>query len=198
MQLIVGLGNPGASYQNNRHNIGFMAVDALAEHYQFRWGRKFGELAEGRIGDQKLFFLKPQTYMNLSGEAVGAAARFYKIPPEEILVLHDELDLEPGKLRAKLAGGDGGHNGLKSIDQHIGKNYWRVRIGIGHPGNKDLVSPYVLGNFMKEEWPVQEKMLAAITEAFPLALENDIAAFMNKVALIINPPPPKPKPETEK
>ena len=195
MHLIVGLGNPERQYERNRHNVGFRVADEIARVAGFKWGRKFdGELAQGSLNTEKVGILKPLTFMNLSGEAVADAARFYKIPPEGIIVFHDDLDLAPGKLRVKQGGGNGGHNGLRSIDAHIGENYWRVRIGIGHPGSRDDVTPYVLGNFFKDEWELQEKMLAAIKEAFPLLLQNDTAGFMNKVALLLNPPSPKTKP----
>jgi len=154
MWLFVGLGNPGQQYAGNRHNIGFMAVDAIAEKCGFSsFKSKFnGEIAEGTISGQKVYILKPQTYMNLSGESVAPAARFYKIPPHHIIVFHDELDLEAFKIKIKQGGGHAGHNGLKSIDLHLGvPDYWRVRLGIGHPGAKDRVHGYVLGNFAKEE-----------------------------------------------
>jgi PTH1 family peptidyl-tRNA hydrolase len=210
MWLVVGLGNPGTKYERNRHNIGFLAVDDIAGKLGASpWAKKFsGELCEAqgtrheasdlkeenthapRIThhESRIYFLKPQTYMNLSGESVGAAAHFYKIPPEKIIVLHDELDLLPGKLRVKQGGGAGGHNGIKSIDAHLGENYHRVRIGIGHPGAAHEVSNYVLSNFSKEEWATQEKMLAAITDNFSLLIQNDAAGFMNKVALHMSPP----------
>jgi PTH1 family peptidyl-tRNA hydrolase len=202
--LIVGLGNPGREYEHNRHNVGFLAVDRVAGKLGAgAWGKKFGsaicEIQGSGVRDQdsdkkslipaprspipKTYFLKPQTFMNLSGDAVAAAAGFYKIPPERIIVLHDDLDLLPGRLRVKQAGGSGGHNGIKSIDAHIGKDYWRVRIGIGHPGDKDLVSPYVLSDFPREEWTIQEKMIEAVAAHFPLMLAGDAAGFMNKVAL---------------
>jgi PTH1 family peptidyl-tRNA hydrolase len=189
MWLVAGLGNPGAKYERNRHNMGFLACDALAEKYQASaWARKFsGEICEAR-GAGKVYFLKPQTFMNLSGESVAAAARFYKIPPEQVIVLYDELDLIPGKLRVRQGGGSGGHNGIKSIDSHLGNAYWRVRIGIGHPGHKDRVSGYVLSDFSKDDWDIQQAMLNAITQHFPLMLANDPAGFMNKVALTLQPP----------
>ncbi len=194
MWLVVGLGNPGKKYEHNRHNLGFLAVDAIAGKYHASpWAKKFnGMISEGREarGEEWLYFLKPQTFMNLSGESVAAAARFYKIPPEKILVFYDELDLLPGKLRVKQSGGNGGHNGIKSIDAHMGDNSWRIRLGIGHPGDKDRVSDYVLSDFSKEEWQTQEKMIDAVKEAFPLLIESDTAGFMNKVALILNPPLP--------
>jgi PTH1 family peptidyl-tRNA hydrolase len=185
--LVVGLGNPGTKYERNRHNIGFLALDNIARRADATpWAKKFGGLlceAQGAHQKARVFLFKPQTYMNLSGEAVLAAAQFYKIAPDNIFVLHDDLDLLPGKLRVKIGGGHGGHNGLRSIDAHMGKNYWRARIGIGHPGDKDRVADYVLSNFSKEEWPLQEKMVDAITAHFPLFLERDAAGFMNKVAL---------------
>ena len=143
--LLVGLGNPGREYARNRHNIGFMAVDEIAREYGFPiWKRKFqGQMAEGRIAGEKVILLKPETYMNLSGEAAGTAARFYKIPPERIWVFHDEMDLPPGRLRTKHGGGSGGHNGIKSLDQHLTPAYGRVRLGVGHPGDKDRVTGHV-------------------------------------------------------
>ncbi len=184
MWLVAGLGNPGVKYAHNRHNIGFLACDALAERYRAApWARKFsGEWAEAAIGG-KAYLLKPQTFMNLSGPSVAAAARFYKIAPERVIVLYDELDLPPGKLRVKQGGGHGGHNGIKSIDAHLGGEYWRVRIGIGHPGHKDRVTGHVLGDFGREEWEVQQATLAALALHFPLLLTGDAAGFMNKVAL---------------
>jgi PTH1 family peptidyl-tRNA hydrolase len=154
MWLLVGLGNPGQKYQGNRHNVGFMVVDRIAADNQFpAFKAKFqGELSEGRLGHEKIVLLKPQTYMNESGRSVGAAAKFYKVPPEKIVVFHDELDLQPAKIKVKQGGGTGGHNGLKSADAHLGsKEYWRVRLGIGHPGDKNRVSGYVLSDFSKEE-----------------------------------------------
>ncbi|MDZ7603170.1 MAG: aminoacyl-tRNA hydrolase, partial [Hoeflea sp.] len=149
MLLIAGLGNPGPQYARNRHNVGFMAVDEIARRHSFSgFSKKFrGEIAEGTIADQKVLLLKPMTFMNLSGDSVGDALRFYKLSPADLIVLHDELDIAPGKLKLKTGGGNGGHNGLKSIDAHCGKDYKRLRIGIGHPGHKDRVSPYVLGDF---------------------------------------------------
>ncbi len=185
MRLMVGLGNPGARYARNRHNIGFMAIDAIARRYglpDFR-SRFKGELAEGPIAGEKRLLLKPQTFMNDSGEAVLAAASFYKIPPGEIVVIHDEIDLQPGKLRVKRGGGNAGHNGLRSIDAHLGADYWRVRIGVGHPGVKHLVLPYVLQNFPADE--VKEwvaPLIEAITETVPLLLADDAPAFMSEVA----------------
>jgi PTH1 family peptidyl-tRNA hydrolase len=185
MRLVVGLGNPGSRYARNRHNVGFMAVDAIARRHRapgFR-NRFKGELAEGPIGGERVLLLKPQTFMNLSGESVGEAARFFKILPSEIVVIHDEIDLRPGKLRVKRGGGNAGHNGLRSIDSSLGPDYWRVRIGVGHPGIKELVQPYVLQNFSGEEltgWV--EPLLGAVAETVPLLLSGAPDAFMSEVA----------------
>ena len=193
MRLIVGLGNPGARYERNRHNIGFMAADALARRHRFGSSRsKFqGEIAEGNIGTERVYVLKPQTFMNLSGDSVGAAARFYKIPSEEIAVIYDEIDLAPGKLKVKRGGGAAGHNGIRSIDDAIGDDYWRVRLGVGHPGVKELVQPYVLQNFDAEEMRWVVPLIEAVAEAAPLLVAGDAPGFMTKVALILKPPAPK-------
>jgi PTH1 family peptidyl-tRNA hydrolase len=202
MRLIVGLGNPGPRHERNRHNIGFMAVDAIVRRHSFPAFRgKFkGELSEGTIGGLRVLLLKPQTWMNLSGESVLAAASFYKIRPEEIAVIHDDLDLAPGKLRVKRGGGSAGHNGLRSIDACLGNDYWRVRLGIGHPGIKELVHPYVLQNFAADEAWVGP-LVEAVAEAAPLLVADNAQAFMSKVALILNPHPartaPGPKSESE-
>lgn len=201
MRLFVGLGNPGQKYQLNRHNIGFMALDIIVERHGFSdWQKKFKGLAcDGTLDGEKILLLKPQTYMNLSGESVQAAAAFYKIKPEDIVVFHDELDLAPGKLRTKKGGGAAGHNGLRSIDEHLGKEYWRARLGIGHPGVKDYVSPYVLGNFTKEEqdeWLVP--LLSAIGEHAPRLAGGDHDGFMSKVAQELQPPKPEKEPKKKK
>src|SRR6202051_721225 len=167
MRLVVGLGNPGTRYARNRHNIGFRAIEAIARRYGFpAFRNRFkGELAEGVIAGERRLLLRPQTFMNDSGEAVLAAMSFYKIPPGEIVVIHDELDLRPGKVRAKCGGGNAGHNGLRSIDAMIGADFWRIRIGIGHPGVRALVHPYVLQNFPGDEarlWVVP--LIAAVAE----------------------------------
>lgn len=183
MKLIVGLGNPGEKYARNRHNIGFRAADAIARAHGFGpWRAKFsGLVAEGRLGTHKVLLLKPQTYMNLSGQSVGEAARFYKVAPEDIIVLHDEIDLAPGKLRLKTGGGHAGHNGLRSIHAHIGEGYRRVRIGVGHPGRKELVAQWVLQDFPRadEEWIAP--LLDGIAAGAPALAAGDDAAFLAEV-----------------
>ena len=185
MRLVVGLGNPGARHARNRHNIGFMAAAAIARRHGFAAFRsRFkGELAEGAIGGERRLLLLPQTFMNLSGESVLAAMSFYRIAPAEIVVIHDELDLRPGKVRVKLGGGNAGHNGLRSIDAMIGPDFWRIRIGIGHPGVRELVHPYVLQNFPPDEaraWVVP--LVEALAETIPLLLGGASDAFMSEVA----------------
>ncbi|MBF0336161.1 MAG: aminoacyl-tRNA hydrolase [Alphaproteobacteria bacterium] len=199
MRLVVGLGNPGAGYAGNRHNIGFMAVDTLVRRHGFGpWRAKFqGRLADGVIAGRKVLALEPETWMNLSGQSVAAAMRFHKIAPEDVIVLHDELDLPPGRVRVKKGGGAGGHNGLKSIDAHIGRDYWRVRLGIGHPGNKDLVSGYVLHDFAKADESWLGPLLDAVADAFPFLLDGQDNGFMNRVAMLTQPTTPKPKPKPE-
>jgi PTH1 family peptidyl-tRNA hydrolase len=198
MRLLVGLGNPGTRYAMNRHNAGFMAIDALAKRYGFGPFRaKFqGALAEGTIDGVKILALKPETYMNASGDSVGAAAHFYKIEPQEIAVIHAALDLAEGKLRVKRGGGDGGHNGLRSIDAALGADYWRVRLGVGHPGMRELVEAYVLQNFLPEEKLWLEPLLAAMAEGMPRLVADDAPGFMSKVALILKPPKHTPLPES--
>lgn len=195
MLLLVGLGNPGPKYQGNRHNVGFMAVDAIVHRHSFGpWRARFeGLVSEGTIDGVKVLALKPQTYMNDSGRSVGQAMRFYKLDGRQIAVIHDELDLKPFKVRVKIGGGAAGHNGIRSIDAHIGPEYRRVRFGIGHPGDKKLVLPYALGDFFKEEQPELRKTIDAIVEAVPMLARGDDNAFMTKVALLTQPPPP-PKP----
>jgi peptidyl-tRNA hydrolase, PTH1 family len=189
MLLLVGLGNPGGDYARNRHNIGFMAVDEIVRRHSFQpYRSKFnGELAEGRIGTQKILALKPMTYMNESGRSVGVAAGFYKIPAEDILVIHDELDLEVGKLRLKSGGGHAGHNGLRSIHAHIGEGYRRLRLGIGHPGDKSKVTSHVLKDFAKADQAWLEPLLASTADHIGLALDGDDAGFLNKVAIDTKP-----------
>ncbi len=199
MRLVVGLGNPGSRYARNRHNIGFMVAAAIARRYGFPAFRsRFkGELSEGVIAGERRLLLCPQTFMNLSGESVLAAMSFYKIPPGEIVVIHDELDLRPGKVRVKRGGGNAGHNGLRSIDAMIGPDYWRIRISIGHPGIKELVHPYVLMNFTAEEvrqWV--EPLVEAAAETIPVLLEGAPDAFMSEVARRFTPPEPDHDEET--
>lgn len=185
MQLWVGLGNPGPQYAMHRHNVGFMAVDAIGEVHDFSTPKKQfqGWTQEGRIGTDRLILLKPGTFMNESGRAVRAAMDFYKLTPADITVFHDELDLVPFKVKVKIGGGTAGHNGLRSTDAHIGPDFRRVRIGIGHPGHKDRVTSYVLGNYAKAEIEPLTDMLGAIAaEASWLAGGND-ARFMSEVAL---------------
>lgn len=174
--LIVGLGNPGPEYRFHRHNIGFLAVDILHQTYgktDFNKNKWQGLMAEGEINNQKVLFIKPQTYMNKSGPAVSGIANFYKIPPSNIIVIHDELDLLPADFRLKQGGGNGGHNGLKSIDAQIGKDYWRIRIGIGHPGHRGLVSSYVLNNLPQQEMPLYDELLFNIKEHIEKLLEGN-------------------------
>lgn len=183
--LFVGLGNPGDKYAKNRHNIGFMAVDAMARAYNFPpFRKKFqGELSEGTIGGAKVVLLKPHTYMNESGQSVTAAAKFYKIPPARIVAWHDELDLAPSKMRIKTGGGNAGHNGLKSMQAHLGTpDFRRVRLGIGHPGDKDRVSGYVLSDFAKVEGPWVSLLVEAVSDYAPLLLGGQDSEFMSKVA----------------
>lgn len=187
MLLWVGLGNPESSMRRHRHNVGFMAVEAIAARYGFSpWRNRFrGEVAEGRVGGHKVLALLPMTYMNRSGESVQDAAAFYKIPPERITVFHDELDLAPGRLRIKQGGGAAGHNGLRSMDRMLGTpEYWRVRIGIGHPGEKARVHGWVLGNFTdsdRQEW--LDRTLERMADAAPLLAEGRADQFMTRVAL---------------
>ncbi len=185
MKLFCGLGNPGAAYALNRHNIGFMAVDAIAALHGFGpWKTRFHGLAsEGRIGAHKLTLLKPATFMNDSGRSVGEALRFFKLEPAEALtVFYDELDLEPFKVRVKHGGGAAGHNGIRSIDAHVGPDYARVRLGIGHPGHRDRVSPHVLGNFAKAEMEPLADLLGAVAAEVPWLLDGDEARFMSEIA----------------
>lgn len=193
MQLWVGLGNPGAKYAANRHNIGFMALDRVAEdHRAAPWRGKFqGQLTEVTLGGVKALLLKPETFMNLSGQSVGEALRFYKLTPGDVTVFHDELDLAPGKLRLKQGGGHAGHNGLRSIHGHIGETYARVRLGIGHPGHKDRVAGYVLSDFAKAEQDWLDDMMRGIARGAPLLAQGDGPGFQNAVALA-RPAPERP------
>jgi PTH1 family peptidyl-tRNA hydrolase len=188
--LIAGLGNPGAQYARNRHNAGFIVADALHKRYRFGpWKSKFeGLIAEGALGGRKTYLLKPQTFMNLSGDCVGPALRFFKLPLSALVVIHDEIDLAAGKLRVKTGGGDAGQNGLRSITATLGPDYRRVRLGIGHPGEKSRVSGHVLQNFSKDDIAWLEPLVAAIVEAAPLLARDDDAGFMSRVALLTQPP----------
>ena len=189
MIVLAGLGNPGPQYRNNRHNVGFMAVDAIVRRHGFSpWRRRFqGEVAEGVIGGTKVLALKPLTYVNESGRSVGEAVRFYGLDLGQLVVLYDELDLTPGTLRVKTGGGAGGHNGIRSIDAHCGKDYRRVRLGIGHPGDKDRVTGHVLGDFAKADKAWLEPLLDAVAEHAGLLVAGDDAGFMNKIALAMRP-----------
>lgn len=200
MKLFAGLGNPGAKYAANRHNIGFMALDRIASDHGFGpWQNKFqSEISQGRLGGEKIALLKPMTFMNLSGQAVGEAMRFFQIDPSDLVVFHDELDLAPGKLRLKQGGGHAGHNGLRSIHAHIGPDYARVRLGIGHPGHKDRVAPYVLSDFAKSDQVWLDDLMRGIADGAEALAKGDGARFSNAVALRTAPArtssPPAPKP----
>ena len=198
MHLIVGLGNPGSKYQGNRHNIGFMAVDEIVRRHGFSpWRKRFqGETSDGLLGGEKVLLLKPQTYMNESGRSVGEAMRFFDIDPSQVVVLYDELDLESGKVRVKLGGGAAGHNGIRSMIAHCGPHFIRVRMGIGHPGHKELVHGYVLSDFAKADRDWLEPTIEAISTALPVLMEKDCAAFLNEINRL-RPPPPKPETETK-
>ncbi|MFZ1482988.1 MAG: aminoacyl-tRNA hydrolase [Paracoccaceae bacterium] len=190
MKLFVGLGNPGAKYAANRHNIGFMAVERIAADHGFGpWKRAHqGLVSEGRLGAEKVVLLKPETFMNLSGQSVRAAVDFWKLTPDDIVVFHDELDLAPGKCRLKQGGGHAGHNGLRSIHGHLGEAYGRVRLGIGHPGHKDAVSHYVLHDFAKADQDWLDDLLRGISDGAPALAAGDGARFLNAVALRVAPP----------
>ncbi|WP_313593030.1 aminoacyl-tRNA hydrolase [Agrobacterium cavarae] len=185
MIIIAGLGNPGNQYAGNRHNIGFMAVDALRRLPSFTpWSRKFkAEISEGEIAGEKILLMKPLTFMNLSGESVGEAMRFYKLAPGDIIAIHDELDLPAGRARIKTGGGHGGHNGLKSLDAHCGKEYRRLRLGIGHPGEKDRVHGHVLGDFAKADKAWLDPLLDAIADNAAMLVKSEDSQLMNKLAL---------------
>ena len=202
MKLIVGLGNPGAKYARNRHNIGFMAMDVIAADHGFSpWRSKFqAQICEGRFGSEKVALLKPETFMNLSGQSVGEAMRYLKLAPEDIIVFHDELDLAPGKVRLKTGGGHAGHNGLRSIHGHIGPDYDRVRLGIGHPGHKDAVAGYVLRDFAKADAEWLDDEMRGISDGIAALVAGDGPKFLNAIALRVAPPrsstsKPKPKPK---
>lgn len=190
MKLIVGLGNPGRQYAGNRHNIGFMALDRIAADHGFTgWKARFqGQVAEGRLGEVRVVLLKPETFMNLSGQSVGEAMRYLKLEPADVTVLHDELDLAPGKLRLKTGGGHAGHNGLRSMIQHIGDGFHRVRLGIGHPGHKDAVAGYVLHDFGKTDQDWLDDLMRGISDGAPALAAGDGARFQNAVAARTAPP----------
>lgn len=200
MQLWVGLGNPGAQHAGNRHNIGFMALDRIAADHGFGpWQAKFrGLLAEGRLGGARVLLLKPQTYMNLSGDSVRAAAAFYKLGPEAITVFHDELDLAPFRVRLKAGGGHAGHNGLRSIIPQIGEGFARVRLGIGHPGHKDRVAGYVLHDFARAEAEGLDDLLRGLSDGAPALAAGDGARFLNAVAARVAPARNAGRPSSER
>ena len=194
MKVLVGLGNPGGKYEGNRHNIGFMAIDEIASRYGAgQWRKRFQGLAtEIDIEQVRYLLLKPTTYMNESGRAVGEAIRFYKISPADVIVFHDEIDLEPGKLRVKFGGGHAGHNGLKSISAHIGNDYQRVRLGVGHPGSREAVAHYVLHDFSRTDRDWLEPLLDGVAQSVPFLVTGQDAKFMNEVARILRPAPSRP------
>ncbi len=200
MLLLVGLGNPGPKHAQNRHNIGFLAVDEIVRRHGFGpWRARFqGLVSEGRMGTEKVLVLKPETYMNESGRAVGEALRFFKLEPDEVFVFYDEIDLAPAKLRVKLGGGTAGHNGLRSLNAHIGPDFWRIRMGVGHPGRKELVHRHVLSDFSKAEWPAMEKLIDAVAAELPKLLSGDDGGFMSRVAHLTAPPKPKTEPKPDK
>src|SRR6056297_3719126 len=203
MLLFVGLGNPGAKYAGNRHNIGFMALDRIAGDHGFGpWKSKFqGALCEGRLGGERVLLLKPMTFMNLSGQSVGEAMRFYKLTAEDVTVFHDELDLVPGKVRVKTGGGHAGHNGLRSLHQHIGETYRRVRLGIGHPGRKEMVAHYVLQDFAKADADWLDDLMRGISDGAGDLAAGHADKFQNAVARRMAPAKaekPAPKVGTQK
>ncbi len=187
MLVIAGLGNPGTKYANNRHNVGYMAADAIARRHSFSpWSKKFqAEIASGTLAGEKVLLVKPHTFMNLSGQSVGEALRFHKLSPADLVVLYDELDLAPGKVRIKTGGGAGGHNGIRSLDAHVGKDYRRVRIGIGHPGVKEMVHNHVLGDFAKADRVWLDPLLNAIADNAEMLARGDDNGFMNKLSLAV-------------
>ena len=190
MLIFAGLGNPGPKYAGNRHNIGYMALDRIAADHGFApWRGKFqSSISDGRLGSAKVLLIKPETFMNLSGQAVGEAMRFYKLDAEDVIVFHDELDLAPGKCRVKTGGGHAGHNGLRSLHQHIGPDYARVRLGIGHPGHKDRVSGYVLSDFAKADEAWLDDLLRGLSDGAPELAAGRQDKFLNAVSLRTAPP----------
>ncbi|SER60431.1 aminoacyl-tRNA hydrolase [Rhizobium sp. NFR03] len=200
MLIFAGLGNPGPKYAGNRHNIGFMALDAIHRRHAFSpWTKKFkAEISEGDLGGERVLLLKPQTFMNLSGEAVGEAMRFYKVPVGSVVAIYDELDLVPGKARLKTGGGHGGHNGIKSMDAHCGRDYRRLRLGIGHPGAKELVERHVLGDFAKADRIWLDPLLEALADNADMLAKGEDSQLMNKLALATgSPPPAEPAPKAK-
>jgi len=197
MLIFAGLGNPGPKHARQRHNIGFMAADEIIRRYDLslRQSKHHAYVAEGMIGGEKILMLKPKTFMNESGRALGSAVRFHKLRPGAVTVLYDELDLTPGKVRVKMGGGHAGHNGIRSISSHIGQDFRRVRIGIGHPGDKKRVHSYVLSDFPKAEQAWVERTVDAVADALPLLIEGDDAGFMTRVAYLA---PPRGKDEKDK
>ncbi len=206
MLLFAGLGNPGAKYANHRHNVGFMAADAIARRHSFSpWSKKFqGLIAEGTLAGEKIILIKPQTFMNLSGQSVGEALRFYKLDASALTVFYDEIDLAAGKVRVKVGGGSGGHNGIRSLEQHVGKDFRRVRIGVSHPGVKEMVHGHVLGDFAKADREWLDVLLDTIADDAELLAKGDDNSFMNRVTLALRdkltptgdddrPPPKAPK-----
>jgi len=199
MFILVGLGNPGKEYENTRHNVGFMAVDEICYRYNFAsFSKKFdGLIAEGKIAGEKVIALKPQTFMNLSGNSVHKLMSFYKVTPENIIVIHDDLDLALDKIKAKIAGGHGGHNGLRNIDSHIGKNYNRIRIGIGQPNQKTEVVNHVLNKFSKSETEIIEKNIRAISDNIEFLIKGSVGQFTNKLGASLKPNSEKKKAEAK-
>jgi peptidyl-tRNA hydrolase, PTH1 family len=200
MLLLVGLGNPGSRYASSRHNIGFMAVDSIVRRHGFAaWRKRFqGETAEGTLGGERVLALKPQTYMNESGRSVGEALRFYNLTPDDVVVLHDEIDLPPAKLRVKTGGGSAGNNGIRSIDAHIGNDYHRVRLGVGKLEAKGMARVHVLDDFSKADRQWLDSLIEAVSDNAGLLAARDFATFQNRVHLALNPEPEKPgKKETE-
>jgi peptidyl-tRNA hydrolase, PTH1 family len=200
MLLFVGLGNPGRDYAENRHNVGAMAVEEIIRRHGLPGlrtrSRPAGAFSEGRLGDEQVRILRPLSYMNESGRPVGEAMRYYRLSPADVVVFHDELDLAAGKVRVKRGGGHAGHNGLRSIDQHIGPDYRRVRIGIGHPGDRDRVTGHVLRDFSRADRVWLDRMLEAIADAAPLLAGGDDAGFMTRVALLTKRQKPQNEPTT--
>jgi PTH1 family peptidyl-tRNA hydrolase len=198
--VLAGLGNPGAGYAGHRHNMGFMAVDAIASLHRFAtWRKKFqGDMAEGEIAGTRILLLKPMTYMNLSGQSVSAALGFYKVEPSALIVFHDEIDILLGRVKVKTGGGHGGHNGIRDIMAHIGPDFRRVRLGVGHPGEKELVHNHVLQEFAKQERELAGKVIEAVAAEVPRLVAGDEGGFMSRVAFLLAPPKPKKEKPPEK